>query len=163
MVYYKIPTSSGFTYPIGCILRKAYAYANYMYCEFESVTSVESTWVKITESVFNATCPSTKPILPVFIEQVTAVESTLTGNQVVLTIPTAVQTGTIVKFKSPCGCGNVTGGLVIRGTTYSLLDSLKQPVSANSLLWEANTLISVIVDVEQKQAFVQDMLHIYAS
>lgn len=163
MVYYKIPASSGFTYPRGCILRRAYPNATYMYCEFESVVSVESSWVEITASDFNTNYPSTKPLVPVFIEQVTAIKSELSNNKVVLTLPTSMQTGTIVKFKSPCGCGEVTGGLVIKGETYALLDSLKQPVSANSLLWEANTLISVIMDVEEKQAFVQDMLYIYES
>lgn len=163
MIYYKIPATSGFTYPRGCILRRAYPYAEYMYCEFENVVSIGSNWVELTASDFNANYPNVKPIVPVFVEQVTAINSQLSNSQVVLTLPTAVQTGTIVKFKSPCSCGQVTGGLVVHGETYALLDSLKQPVSANSLMWEANALISVIMDVEEKQAFVQDMLHIYES
>lgn len=58
MVYYKIPLSNGaFDYPAGCLLCCAYFYSGYMYCKFESVTSVGSGWVAITESEFDVRCP----------------------------------------------------------------------------------------------------------
>ena len=58
MVYYKIPLSSGkFDYPAGCLLCCAYSYGGYMYCKFESVTTVGSGWVSITQSEFDVRCP----------------------------------------------------------------------------------------------------------
>lgn len=163
MIYYKIPASSGFTYPSGCILRRAYPKSTYMYCEFESVTSTSSNWSTITESEFKTNYPNVAIKAPVFVEEMTALSATLSSGNVVLTLPSAIRTGTTVKFKSPCNCGSVTGGLSINGVVYTMVDSLKQKVSANSLLWEANSMISVIMDVEQKYAFVQDFIHIYQS
>ena len=58
MFYYKIPIiDAGLDYPPGCILCCAYPHDGYMYCKFEAVTSVDSDWVKITESEFNVRCP----------------------------------------------------------------------------------------------------------
>ena len=163
MVYYKIPASSGFTYPRGCVLRRAYPYSTYMYCEFESVTSTESNWVTLSASDFNVNYPTSTAVTPVFVEEMTALSSTLSGGNVVVTLPSGIRTGTTVKFKSPCSCGSVTGGLSINGVVYTIVDSLKQKVNANSMLWEANAMIRVIMDVEQKYAFVQDFLHVYES
>ena len=58
MLYYKIPITDAFVdYPAGCLLCCAYPYNGYMYCKFESVTSVGSGWVSITESEFDVRCP----------------------------------------------------------------------------------------------------------
>lgn len=58
MVYYKIPISDGvFDYPAGCVLCCAYPYDGYMYCKFESITTIGTDWIQITESEFDVRCP----------------------------------------------------------------------------------------------------------
>lgn len=156
MVYYKIPTTNGFVYPRGCILRRAYPYSGYMYCEFESVTSVDSSWVVLSQTNFLENCPNVENNPPDYIESVTATKAVLTSGNIVLTLPRTVQTGTVVKFKAPCNCSSFTGNLWINNESYLIVDSLKRTLNGNNRIWDSDSLISVIVDVEQHYAFIQN-------
>ena len=157
MVYYKIPVSSGvFDYPAGCILCCAYTYSGYMYCKFESVTAVGNNWVEITESEFDARCPEFQaPDLPP-VQEAIVTSATLSGGSIVLELSRQVDTGTLVKFEAPCACSAVTGGIVIDGTTYSVVDALGKAVTGSAGAWDAGAQLAVIVDNDDKKAYIQN-------
>lgn len=156
MVYYKIPLTGGFDYPVGCILICSYSYGGYQYCQFERVTEVGADWVPITESEFNVRCPDfPEPALPP-VQEVIATAAEVVDGALVLTLPRAVDTGTLVKFSAPCDCESVTGGIVIDGTTYAIVDAAGVEIVEIGSTWAAGALIAVLIDTENNRAFIQN-------
>ena len=156
MVYYKIPLNdSGFIYPAGCILICAYTYNGYQYCKFERVTEVGTGWVSVTESEFNVRCPEFPEPAPAPVQEVIAISAVLSGGDIVLELPGRVDTGSLVKFTAPCDCTNVTGGIVIDGTTYSVVDSNDKIVTGIPGAWVGGAHVAVIIDKEDGYAYIQ--------
>ena len=155
MLYYKIPLTSGFTYPAGCILLCAYTYNGYMYCKFERVTGIGSGWVSITESEFDVRCPEFPEPTPEPAQEVIAISAELSSGDIVLELPGLVDTGSLVKFTAPCDCTNVTGGIVIDGATYSVVDSNDKVVTGVPGAWVNGAHVAVIIDKEDCFAYIQ--------
>lgn len=155
MVYYKIPLAGGLDYPAGCVLVCAYTYNGYEYCKFERVTDVGSGWVSITESEFNVRCPEfPEPAMPP-VQEIIATSAALSGGSIVLELPGKVDTGTLVKFTAPCDCTEVTGGIVIDGTTYSVMDATGKVVTGVAGAWVGGAKLAVIIDNEDGSAYLQ--------
>lgn len=155
MVYYKIPLAGGLDYPAGCILICAYTYDGYEYCKFERVTEVGSNWETITESEFNVRCPDfPEPAAPP-VQEVIATTTRMADGSIVLELPRAVDTGTLVKFAAPCDCTAVTGGIVIDGSTYSVVDATGHVVTGVAGAWVGGAQIAVIIDKEDGRAYLQ--------
>lgn len=155
MVYFKIPLGGGLDYPAGCILLCAYTYNGYMYCKFERVTEVGTGWVSITESEFNVRCPEFPEPAPAPVQEVIAISAELSDGDIVLELPGRVDTGSLVKFTAPCDCTNVTGGIVIDGTTYSVVDSNDKIVTGIPGAWVGGAHVAVIIDKEDGYAYIQ--------
>ena len=155
MVYYKIPVTDGvFDYPTGCVLCCAYYVDGFMFCKFENCPEVGSGWAAITESEFNVRCPEfQEPDLPP-VQEAIASSSTLADGSIVLELPAKVDTGTLVKFSAPCACEGVTGGIVIDGTTYSIVDAAGKTVAGINGAWESGALLSVLIDATNLRAFL---------
>lgn len=62
-------------------------------------------------------------------------------------------TGKQVSFVAPCNCIETTG-LQIDGELYTVVDTFCECVNGNARRWEAGAIVSVILDVEKKQAFL---------
>lgn len=157
MAYFKIPISNGvFDYPAGSILCCAYTYSGYMYCKFERVVSVGTDWEIITESEFDIRCPEvlTPSIPPV--QDVVTTSAALTDGNIVLDVTVPVGTGTLVKFKAPCACSSVTGGIVIDGTTYTVVNAIGAAVASTDGLWASGAQIAVLLDASTKKAYIQN-------
>lgn len=155
MVHYKIPLTGGFDYPAGCILVCSYTYNGYQYCKFERVTEVGSNWVAITESEFNVRCPDFPTPPPPPVQEAIAISAVLSGGNIVLELPRAVDTGTLVKFTAPCDCTAVTEGIVIEGVTYSVVDSNDKVVTGIPGAWVSGAHVAVIIDKEDEFAYIQ--------
>lgn len=156
MVYYKIPLTGGFDYPAGCILICSFSYGGYQYCQFERVTEVGADWVPITKSEFNIRCPDfPEPAAPP-VQEVIATATEVVDGSIVLTLPRRVDTGTLVKFSAPCGCEGVTGGIVIDGITYDIVDAAGVEIVGIVQAWVAGALIAVLIDTENHRAFIQN-------
>ena len=155
MVYYKIPLSGGLNYPAGCILVCAYTYGGYEYCKFERVTEVGSNWVTITESEFNVRCPEFPDPIPEPVQEVIATAARMVDGSIVLELPRLVDDGTLVKFNAPCDCTAVTGGIVIDGVTYLVVDSNDKIVTGISGAWVSGAHVAVIIDKEDGFAYIQ--------
>ena len=156
MVYYKIPLTGGFDYPAGCILICAYTYGGYEYCKFERVTEVGSSWVTITESEFNVRCPDFPEPAPAPAQEIIATSAEAVDGSIVLTLPRAVDTGTLVKFSAPCACNAVTGGIVIAGVTYTIVDAAGNTVDMLGSVWESGALVAVLIDTANEKAYIQN-------
>lgn len=75
-----------------------------------------------------------------------------------LTLPAGegAVTGKQITFKAPCDCTDITG-LVIDGVTYTLVDACDFDVlSLQCLAFVSGAMVSVIVDVENKKAYIQN-------
>ena len=157
MLYYKIPIrDSIFDYPAGCILCCAYPVENFMYCKFERVTSVGSDWTEITGSDFDSLCPDFPvPDLPP-VQEVIATSAELSDGSILLDLPAGVGTGTIVKFPAPCACSAVTGGIVIDGVTYAVVDALGNEVAGECGLWSSGAMVAVLIDTAAEKAYIQN-------
>lgn len=85
-----------------------------------------------------------------------AISATLTGGSIVLTLPEGgVCTGTTVKFTAPCDCTAVTGGLVINGVTYQIVDAMLNSVTGAGGVWQKDAALSVVINDEKKCAILQ--------
>lgn len=158
MTYYKIPFTSGseFTCPAGSILCCMFYADGYIYAKFERVTTAGSDWVVITESEFNVRCPDfPAPEIPP-VQAVIATTATIADNAIVLDLPAPVDTGSLVKFSAPCACSAVTGGLVIDGITYAVVDALGAVVTGKAGVWDTGALVAVLLDVDSGKAFLQN-------
>ena len=157
MLYYKIPlTDNCFDYPAGCILCCGYPLDGYYYCKFESVTEVGSDWVEITEAEFDENCPDFPPPEAPPVQEVIATSAALEDGSITLTLPASVSTGTLVKFSAPCDCSEVTGGLVIDGESYAIVDAVGASVVGVGGVWASGSMVSVLIDAENKKAFIQN-------
>ena len=156
MVYYKIPLTGGLDYPAGCILICAYTYGGYEYCQFERVTEVGSSWVKITESEFNVRCPEFPEPATAPAQEIIATSAEAVGGSIVLILPTPVDTGTLVKFSAPCACSAVTSGIVIDGVTYTIVDAAGNTVDMLGSVWENGALVAVLIDTANEKAYIQN-------
>lgn len=155
MVYYKIPLTGGLDYPAGCVLVCAYTYNGYEYCKFERVTEVGSDWVAVTESEFNVRCPEFPGTAHTPAQEVIATSAKMSDGSVLLELPQVVDTGTLVKFVAPCACNALTGGIVIDGVTFSVLDTLGKAVVGQHGVWEKGAYVTVIIDNGKKLAYFQ--------
>ena len=72
-----------------------------------------------------------------------------------ITLPegASICNGKQVTFRAPCDCTGVTG-LIIEGVTYALLTTAGEAVG-NGKSFIKDALVSVIVDTEQKNAYLQ--------
>ena len=157
MIYYKIPiTSNVFTYPAGCIVCRAFKNSTYMYCEFENVKTIESGWSQITKADFENLCPALPAAFVPPLQEIIATSAVKSDSSIVLTVPSIPITGTIIKFKTPCGSVGVNS-LVIGGVNYSFIDAMGKLVSdIGDGTFDSGAMLSVIVDVANKKAYIQN-------
>lgn len=86
-----------------------------------------------------------------------ATSATLVDGSIVLELPEGgVCTGTTVKFKAPCDCAVVTGGLVIGGIEYTVVDTTHKTVTGAAGVWVTGAEIAVIIESEKKRAYIQN-------
>lgn len=62
----------------------------------------------------------------------------------------------IVTFTAPCNCDEVTDGLSINGEIYTVCDAMGECVTGKGGAWCAGAQISVVLDCENKKAFIQN-------
>lgn len=65
-------------------------------------------------------------------------------------------TGKVVTFTAPCDCDKVTDGIVINGTTYTICDAMGNKVTGTGGVWCSGAQISVVLDCENKKAYLQN-------
>lgn len=80
----------------------------------------------------------------------------LSGGSIVITSNKIIGTGTLLKFKAPCDCTAVTGGLVIDGKTYAIVDALRKSVTGTKGTWASGAQVSVLIDKANLFAFIQN-------
>lgn len=68
---------------------------------------------------------------------------------------TTVCTGCTVKFPAPCDCAAVTGGITINGETYQVVDSMQNCVTGKGGAWTSGAEIALVLDCENKKAYLQ--------
>lgn len=86
-----------------------------------------------------------------------AESAVLTDGSIHLTLPGGhVCDGTMVKFCAPCSCEVVTGGIVINGETYTVVDSMLNCVTGFGGVWDVGAQISVVIDDTNKRAFLNN-------
>ena len=86
-----------------------------------------------------------------------AESSVLIDGSIHLTLPGGhVCDGTMVKFCAPCSCEVVTGGIVINGETYTVVDSMLNCVTGFGGVWDVGAQISVVIDDTNKRAFLNN-------
>lgn len=74
-----------------------------------------------------------------------------------LTLPGEPFSGQIVTFTAPCDCASVTNGLVIGGDIYTICDAVGKCVTdGGGGRWMAGAQVSVVLDCENKKAFIQN-------
>ena len=78
------------------------------------------------------------------------------ANNIKVNTPAAPFSGQIVTFPAPCNCDEVTDGLVINGETYTVCDAMGECVIGKGGAWCAGAQISVVLDCENKKAFIQN-------
>lgn len=66
--------------------------------------------------------------------------------------------GKQVSFKAPCPC-DVTEAIQIEGENYIVCDSLGKSVTGVGGVWDVGSIVSVILSVEQKKAYIQNQSH----
>lgn len=67
-----------------------------------------------------------------------------------------VCTGTMVKFTAPCDCTSATGGLIISGVAYTIIDTMGECVTGIDGVWDAGAQIAVLIDHENRRACIQN-------
>lgn len=63
--------------------------------------------------------------------------------------------GKQVSFKAPCDCGS-TRAIQLDGVSYSICNALGRVVTGAHGLWEAGEIISIILDMENNKALIQN-------
>lgn len=76
-------------------------------------------------------------------------------NNIKLNLSAAPYSGQIVTFTAPCNCDLVADGLVINGDIYTVCDTLGTCVTGKGGAWIAGAKISVVLDCENKKAYLQ--------
>lgn len=87
-------------------------------------------------------------------QEMIAVNATLQSGDVVLELPYEARTGILVKFTAPCACTSVTGGLVIGGNTYQVVDAMGNVVTGKGGVWETGSIIAVLLDCTNAMAYM---------
>lgn len=65
--------------------------------------------------------------------------------------------GTIIKFVAPCACASVTGGTIINGAIYGIVDASENAVVGyNSGAWVSGAYISLLVNTSTRKAYIQN-------
>ena len=62
--------------------------------------------------------------------------------------------GKQISFIAPCTCA-VTDALQIEGVNYTVVDTLLNCVTGKGGLWDVGAVVSVVLDVDNKMAFIQ--------
>lgn len=73
-----------------------------------------------------------------------------------LNLPAEPFTKQIVTFTAPCGCDQVTDGLVINDETYTVCNAMGECVTGKGGAWCKGAQISVVLDCENKKAYIQN-------
>lgn len=63
--------------------------------------------------------------------------------------------GKQVSFKAPCPC-DVTEAIQIEGVNYTVCDALGKCVTGVGGMWDVGSIVTVILSVEQKKAYIQN-------
>ena len=86
----------------------------------------------------------------------TATSAMLVSGSIVLDLMPegGVCAGTMVKFKAPCDSSVVTGGIVIDGVTYAVVDALGKCITGKRGHWIANAKVAVIIDESATKAYI---------
>ena len=94
---------------------------------------------------------------PTPVPSTTATKAVLTGGNIVLTIRPDhfVGTGTMVKFSAPCACNQVTGGIVIAGVTYAVVDAVGENALGTGGAWCEGAQVAILLDCVNTRAFLQ--------
>ena len=61
----------------------------------------------------------------------------------------------MVSFKAPCSSSE-TEGIQIEGVTYTVCDALGRCVTGAEGQWDADSIVTVILSLEQQKAYVQN-------
>ena len=64
-------------------------------------------------------------------------------------------TGKQVSFVAPCDC-SIADGIQIDGVDYDIVDSVGNTVPFGKGVWRNGAVLSVILDVENKKAYLQN-------
>jgi hypothetical protein len=81
----------------------------------------------------------------------------LVGGFINLELPEGgVCTGTMVKFVAPCASDKVTGGIVIDGVTYTVVDAVGNCITGKIGYWDNGAALSFLIDSGSKKAFLQN-------
>ena len=89
------------------------------------------------------------------VQEVIATTATLENGDIKLILPYSIGTGTLVKFTAPCDCTEVTGGIVIDGSAYLVVDSNDKTVAGIPGAWVSGAHVAVIIDKEDGFAYIQ--------
>ena len=73
-----------------------------------------------------------------------------------LTLPGEPFSGQIVTFTAPCDCDKVTGGIVINTKIYTVCDAMGNKVTGTGGVWCAGAQVSVVLDCENRKAYIQN-------
>ena len=73
-----------------------------------------------------------------------------------LTLSAEPFSGQIVSFPAPCDCASVTDGLIINGETYTICDAMGNKVTGTGGVWCSGAQVSVVLDCENKKAYLQN-------
>ena len=95
-----------------------------------------------------------EPTPDLFAKQQVIAAAELQDGAIVLNTPTGVGSGTTVKFEAPCDCSEVTAGIVINGITYDLVSAADEQVAGIGGAWVAGAQIAVLLDCEDRKAYV---------
>lgn len=87
-----------------------------------------------------------------------ATSAQLVSGSIKLELPEGgVCTGTMVKFVAPCACSKVTGGIVIDGVTYTVVDAVGNCITGEIGYWDSGAALSFLIDSgSNKRAFLQN-------
>lgn len=89
-------------------------------------------------------------------QSITATSATVSNGSIVVELPVSVDTGSIIKFTSPCACESITNGLVIEGTNYSISDALGNPLASVNGVWKSGAQLSMLLDCVNHIAYLQN-------
>ena len=64
--------------------------------------------------------------------------------------------GQFVTFTAPCNCDAITDGLVINDNVYTVVDAMDNCVTTMGGAWIAGAKVSVVLDVNNRKAFIQN-------
>lgn len=90
-----------------------------------------------------------------------AAEASLVDGNIVLDIGgRTVTDGTMVKFKAPCSCNAVSGGITIGDCTYTVVDAMGDVATGFGGTWDEGAQICVQLDCAENKAYIQTGRHV---